>query len=302
MRSKIFSILTVLILLRSTALYAGIAVENSTDKDKITIGERIPLSVKFTYTDGIEIKVPDEYPQLKAWELKNITKEASKDEKNNTLNIRLELATFTTGQAQIPELVFEYSDNKNKFGRIKTRPINVTVESMIAKYGDSGDIRDIKPPVRPAYSVISTFKWLLVVFLAALFLYLLYKKYLKHRLPEIPARETPKIPPAELALNELEKLKNSGLIKEGRIKEFYIAMTDIVRDYLSADLDIQTRDRTTTEIYQDLRKGLSDRKYLNAIKNFFDECDLVKFARYRPDEKICFEDFEMARNIVEKTS
>jgi hypothetical protein len=127
----------------------------------------------------------------------------------------------------------------------------------------------------------------------------LYKRYRKNNVSNIKEPEKPKIPPDQTALAELLKLKESNLLKEGRIKEFYIALTDIIRDFISAKYSIATRDRTTAEIYHDLRTKMPDKKALSSIKDFFEICDLVKFAKYRPDETACLEDLESGKTIVE---
>ena len=110
----------------------------------------------------------------------------------------------------------------------------------------------------------------------------------------------PSVPPYQTALEELAKLKNSGLLDEGKIKEFYITLTEIIRKYLGAVYSIDTLDKTTGEIYQELRQAVADKKALVFIKDFFEACDLVKFAKYRPEPKEAWEDFEKAKKIIEK--
>ncbi len=61
---------------------------------------------------------------------------------------------------------------------------------------------------------------------------------------------------------------------------------------------IDTRDKTTGEIFHELKKKERDKKKLNYIREFLEEGDFVKFAKYRPDEKVCWQDFNTAINIV----
>ncbi|MBN1621827.1 MAG: hypothetical protein JW871_04470 [Endomicrobiales bacterium] len=288
-----------LVLLSVQAAQPGVVIQNSVDKNKITIGENLNYDITFIYPENYNIQVPKETPKMELWEINDFSSTEEKDKERQILKLNLSITTFTTGQVSIPELAFKYTNDKNEENEVKTQPIKISVESLITKYGDSGDIRDIKPPL---YLRIAYFVYLIWVLAAAILFYgfyFWYKKYQKRKISEFPAQEKPGIPPMQLALGELDKLRNSDLVQEGRIKEFYIALTNIIRDYLSGVYSIETRDRTTSEIYADLRQKVSDKKYLVLIRDFFNECDLVKFAKYRPDEKACFEDLEAAVKIVQ---
>ena len=102
----------------------------------------------------------------------------------------------------------------------------------------------------------------------------------------------------QAAITALETLKKSGLAEEGKMKEFYIALSDIIRTYLGAVYSVDTLDKTTGEIYRELRAEVADKKALVFIKEFFEDCDLVKFAKYRPEPKTAWADFERAERIV----
>jgi hypothetical protein len=115
----------------------------------------------------------------------------------------------------------------------------------------------------------------------------------------LPVPAVPAVPPYQAAMDALARLRASGLIADGKIKEFYIALSDIIRDYLAAVYGIELRDKTSAELYAALKGREPDRMVLGTVKDFFDGCDLVKFAKYRPEAAVCDRDWDAARKIVE---
>jgi hypothetical protein len=55
------------------------------------------------------------------------------------------LSTFTTGVYRVPELVLQYKKKgSEELKEIKSAPVDVTVEGVKPKPGDTDDIRDLK--------------------------------------------------------------------------------------------------------------------------------------------------------------
>jgi hypothetical protein len=131
---------------------------------------------------------------------------------------------------------------------------------------------------------------------AAIWYYLKQKRLAANANSQEPAQ--PARPPHEVALEELAILEASALVSEGRIKEFYIALADIVRNYLGSVYGIETLDRTTSEIFSQLRGAVKDLKITMPVRELFDNCDLVKFAKYRPEALECSADLGRARALV----
>ena len=276
----------------------GIAVQAGAAKNEITIGDVLPYAVRITCPDNINIQMPEKPATLGDWEVRDVKTSSTAQPPQKTLELAYFLTTFTTGPVTIPELVFKYDDGKTTKGEFKTQPFMVNVKSMLEKYGPQQDIRDIKSPARFKMSFSDYFPWLVGLLLVLTIFAIWYRMYQNRKRNLLPEPEKPKVPPHITALEALENLKNSGLVKEGKIKEYYIALSEIVRDYISGVYGIEARDRTTNEMYADMKKQIGDKKLLNSYKDFFEECDFVKFAKFRPDEKTCADDLEMAVNII----
>ena len=87
------------------------------------------------------------------------------------------------------------------------------------------------------------------------------------------------IPEDELALNKIKLLEAKEYLKKMQFKNFYFELSEIIREYLNKRYDIVTLERTTYEISLDLKKIILDKELLNEFLEFFNECDMVKFAK-----------------------
>ncbi len=298
---KIFLTLTIPLLLGAAALYAddaNVSAAAKADKAQITIGDPLALTVTLTCPAGYKPAIPEKQEEIGPWEVRDV--KVSQETKGNLVTkLNYTLAVFTTGQIPVPEITFNFFDAANSTFTATTQAIPITIESVMGLVKGPPALRDIKPPL--SLRIPAGVYLLIIIIIAGIGFgaWYWYQKYRKS-LPQLPAGPViPAVPPYEIAMEELEKLKNSGLVKEERKKEFYIALTDIIRKYLGAVYSIDTLDKTTGEIYQLLRAAEPDKKALVFIKEFFEECDLVKFAKYKPDEKTVWEDFDKAKQIVE---
>ena len=86
-------------------------------------------------------------------------------------------------------------------------------------------------------------------------------------------------------MDELKSLAEMNLIEKGMIKEYYIKLSDIIRCYIERKYGILAIDRTTYELYQEMRIKKIERLHIDTIRDFLEDCDLVKFAKYIPGQK-----------------
>jgi hypothetical protein len=137
--------------------------------------------------------------------------------------------------------------------------------------GDSSeDIRDIRGPksVSPA--------WLLPALLAGGVLiiagaYGVWRWRRRRRRP-------PALLPYEIALQRLEEIR--ALMLPVKAREFSIAVSDIVRNYIELEFKVTATRRTTEEFLHDLLEttNLSLAGHRALLAEFLHQCDFVKFA------------------------
>jgi len=156
------------------------------------------------------------------------------------------------------------------------------------------DIRDIRGPM-PLNSAWINVLWVLAVLLIIAGV-AAWMRHLQHRRNQIPFRE-----PHEMALDQLnEALK---LLKPGNAREFSIAVSSAVRNYIEARFRLGAAHRTTEEFLHQLASDTASplSPYSDSLNGFLYHCDLAKFARWELNVEEMRSMHASARKLVEDT-
>ena len=125
---------------------------------------------------------------------------------------------------------------------------------------------------------------LISMLVAAAITYFIIRK-IKNK-PIIPIAK-PKEPAHITAYRLLDKLKDSKLWQQGRVKDFYSVLTEILKNYITDRYNCSVIENTSEETLDELKQFISpkDENYKN-FKSLLDTADFVKFAKFepRPDE------------------
>ena len=109
------------------------------------------------------------------------------------------------------------------------------------------------------------------------------------------------VPPHERAIRELERLSGEKLWQNGRIKEYYTRLSDIVRDYMARRYGFPALEMTTPELMERLRGADVDKRECDRAGEILGLADLVKFAKYMPSVERHNEVYDEAYIFVEET-
>ena len=233
------------------------SVETSTDRAVIAIGDTVSLNLDLRWGSGTEIKPIAVREKLGSFVVRDIRDGlVEPDGEGFKRRVSILLTIFETGEHTVPSLPVLYTDAEGKVGRHETRPVEITVESVLAE--DAQDIRDIKPPLSvgkrwreillsyallvglagaAATSVLVSVRkrsdiedfarrlWERITRpVRALIMWLLALLAARKRRPaaaydiEIAA---PEIPPEDAAFQELARIEALRLIEQGLIKQLY---------------------------------------------------------------------------------
>ncbi len=158
------------------------------------------------------------------------------------------------------------------------------------------DIRDVRPPVDlPGFP---WWGWLVILLLCAA-VFALYRYWQSRR--SRPTAAAPKTS-WELAYERLAQLERQNLFGQGKVKEYYIALSDIIRRYIEDRFNIQAPEMTTEEFLNSVKANafVAD-KHQGTLKEFLNFSDMVKFAKYGPSAWEARESFDLARRFVDET-
>lgn len=281
---------------------SSISVETKVNNATITIGDRIIYTLIVKSDPRIKLDPIPSGSNLGAFEIKDYKSyPPEKDKEGKIINrSKYNITTFTTGEYVIPPIEITYLDPEGKKKSISSERIFITVKSVGATQAEMEDIIGLKPPIDIRGNGRVLYLVALSLLVAGIFAWLYLRSKAKPlKIPEIP--EEFKRPAWEVAISELQRLKDSHLLKRKLVKQYYINLSEIIRRYIQRRFQIIALDRTTQEIKQELKGIKIDRGIIELIHNFLEDCDLVKFAKFNPPAEKIDQNWEQGTDIVEST-
>ena len=111
----------------------------------------------------------------------------------------------------------------------------------------------------------------------------------------------PPLPPHIVAIAALEQLQNQKLWQNNKHKEYYSALTDILRTYIDGRFGVGAMEMTTDEIIDAIKDlGLSQKLSMDVL-SLLRDADLVKFAKAMPEAAENESAFSKVYYFVEET-
>lgn len=196
------------------------------------------------------------------------------------------ITSFDSGVHIIPPFRFIIAA-QGQIDTIYSRPLELTVNTLPVNLDK--EIKDIKDIYNYPITLQEILMIVLLLFTLGLIcvgvMYIIKKIKRKEPLFHLP--EKPKIPPEVVAKRELDKLKSQKLWQQGRVKDYYSRLTEIIRTYIEDRYHILAMEQTTYEIlYQFSPMGYDHSKEYEMLAELLMLADLVKFAKGQalPDE------------------
>jgi len=90
------------------------------------------------------------------------------------------------------------------------------------------------------------------------------------------------LPPHVIALKALDKVKSEKIWQQGREKQFYTELTDILREYIEKRFMFNTFERTSDQILETMNIFAEADSSIESLTQILKLSDLVKFAKYKP--------------------
>ena len=278
-----------------------VVVEAVMDSSVLWMGEQTLIHLSLTQDDDAQILPPQiESPGMltEGVEVVDLSHPDTIRLKNNRLQIKQEVlvTSFDSGLYYIPP--FKYVFGEDTFATeslsLKIVPVDVPEEATAA---DIKDIKDVAEPPFVLWDFIPVWLLVLILVLVLLAVAAYYAiKYFKNRKVEELLPPAKRILPYELAMQELQALRESKLWQQGQEKQYYTRLVDILREYIDSRFGINAMEMTSSQILDALRRNKDTKevnKYLNEILSM---ADFVKFAKMRPmpddNERVMRQAFE----------
>lgn len=307
LRHHLYNLLTVIFLLYSPYfVHAQVSATAKINKQEIRIGDpiQLTLSLHFSPQDNIQKILWPSFKDtitkhieiIEAGKLDTIQKTTS-----TILQQSLSISAYDSGQFVLPSIKFYLNNDTSQF--VQTPTLLITVHTVPTDTAETS-IKDIKPILEEKFD----FKWympliikaLIALVVLAVIIFLLYYYLVKKKHKE-QKEDKPKLPPHVLALQNLQKIKEAAIWKEGKVKEYYSAVADTIRQYIEDRYNVQALEKTSFETLQDLKFKAIDRASREKLKYLLELSDLVKFAKFLPVEQDHHNIIQSAIDFVNET-
>ncbi|MBL7138528.1 MAG: hypothetical protein ISS17_07125 [Bacteroidales bacterium] len=278
------------------------------DTNVMLIGDQVGFTLQFTGPAGAQVlwpSIPDTIlGKIDVLERDQIDTLLSDSGLTTSYTQNILLTSFDTGFYVIPPIPFYFRALPDTtILMVETRTHFLAVHTLAVD--TTKPIKPIKGPRKAPLTFREILPWILIGLAAAgLIAFVIY--YLRKRRKNEPLfRLRPRIQlkPHEMALQELEKLRIRKLWQQGKVKEYYSELTEILRKYIENRFTIPALESTSAEILHDLLEIPEiNREVWDQLGKLLMLADMVKFAKEKPAPAKNDESLEKGIQFVNDTA
>jgi len=271
------------------------------DTTVVTVGDPITLQISVDHAPDARVAWPDSL-DLAPFEVLGARASGPSTQGGVAQSsLTVALAAYELGDLEIPGFQVAVVGAQGDTTFLDTNPFGIHVESVGLDEG--GDIRALKGPLGLPLNRARVALWVLALALMGAMAFALYRRFRRGREepgqamgPAVPAR-----PPHEVALEALARLEASPLLERGDVKEYHIQLSDILRTYVEGRFRVPALEMTTRDIVAGLERAGVEPSVRQGFNRFLDRCDMVKFAKNRPNAETSRQTLALGRSLVEET-
>ncbi len=272
------------------------------------VGDRVRVSWVFRYraSDRVEFDPDAVALQQPAQEVEYAREQPERDRTahpDGTGRLRSEvvvaLQPFRSGDVVIPPMAARVNTGDD-IARVCTPEVRFHVRSVFGN-DPHPQPKDITRPEDVRRDAL-TLRWVslgLDALFVAVVTALGLAAWMRARPKVLPPPPPPRHP-YYVAVEGLEALATGDLLSRGLTKDYYDAVSDVIRRYVGGVRVFDAIEMTTDEILAHLRKAPLQGVAHVEIERLLRECDLVKFARYVPAHEEADAILASAISLVER--
>lgn len=254
----------------------------SKDTARIRIGEQIRVDLELRAPKDALIDFPNLRFASDSMEVVRRSKIDTSFKRDQAVyRVAYHLTSFEKGNYVVPAIEVRAGDTVLSTQAFRVHVAGVDVDTLRqARYG----IKDIRCDRYTAGEFLKKYYWVLIVLAVLALLGWEIRRLAKQRREKkLPPEML--LSPYERARFRLRRLDGEKLLDEGRVKDFYIALTDVVRLYLDEQFGIPAPESTSDQTLRDVRRLHLTRQQYDKLRELLLDADLVKFAKMFPSEQ-----------------
>jgi len=298
-----FPFLLVFFLIAARSFAQGDAsVSARIDAKQITVGDQAQLFIEARH-NTLQSKLqwavlPDTFNSLEIVEKGKI--DTVKQGDIAIYKQRLMVTGFDSGSFRIPAFLFSVIPNQGHAYTLQTDSFELLVNTVAV---------DTTKGIKPIKGILNVkFSWrdyiwfivggaVLLLVIIAVVIYLAKRR----KAPAPPPPPAPEVPLHEQYLKLLEGVDHKQLWQQGRVKEYYVELTDVLREYVEKRFHTQALELTTDELLDIARRHHELAVHHDLLAGILRTADLAKFAKAQPLPAEHVAALDAARSFIETT-
>ncbi|MBC8047696.1 MAG: hypothetical protein H7Y00_12940 [Fimbriimonadaceae bacterium] len=276
-----YSILFLMFL--SGKLFAqDVRVQAHLDKKEYLIGDYIRLQIQITNTGNAVVQLPLMDSIAPAFEIINATP-VDTITGNNLLQYNEEIVytLYDSGLYKInPIKVFYKRQNDT---------VNYLVTSDTIRFLVNTIPVDTTQTIKPIKDIIpvetKNYVWLYIlagIVLLIIIIFSINRIFFNKKLKPIVIKKPVVISLYDNTIRKLHELDEKKLWQKDAVKQYYIELTDIIREYIEQRYHLPAMENTSDEIIESLVRTGIGAEQINHISTVLRYADLAKFAKSKP--------------------
>jgi len=276
-------------------------ITNDVDTTLVTVGDQIRMTVLVDHVAGARVVWPDSLDLSPFEVLAADALPPSTQGDRVRSGAVLTLTAFELGELEIPSIPVRVDGPGDASVQLTTDRFGIEVVSVGVDEG--GDIRGIRGPLGIPVGMLTVSLFLLVLVAVGLMAVWLFRRWRRGRMGQGSAGPdgSPRRPPHEIALEALDRIEASPMLSRGQVKDYHIEASETLRTYVEQRFEVPALEMTTREVAAGLRRARAPSGFTEGFIRFLNQCDLVKFAKVRPDADRSRAVLVLGRELVEQT-
>jgi len=267
----------------------------SLDKDSMLIGDHLLMTLSLTYNNGEQGYLPQLLDSVLLFDL---IETYPIDTLENTISQRILMTQFSEGLYEVGQFPALIRRGNGDIDTFYSNILNLVVNTVEADTSQAfKPIKTVKSIPFPWKEFLKKVALILIPILLILAL-IIWHFVRKKKLILFPEKPKTMLDHYDDALDNLSKLESQKLWQNEQTKEYYLGLSEILREYLEGRFGVNAMESTTDEIKEELflQDGLK-----NKVCEILSQADLAKFAKFKPYGEENIRMMKMAKDFVKHT-
>ena len=278
----------------------NIEVYAETDTTDYSVGDYIHYRISLKFDENIKVSPIAVKDSLKNLEFIKEDPPVKSPGKKTQEVYRYIFAGYDSSGVTIPGIPIYYTvGNDTTTNVIRTNPVTIAVHTV--PIDPAADIRDVKDPLKIPLNWLIILIAVFILIVLAIGFYWWYRNYKKKKADKGIIVPKIIIPPHKIAIKELRELEEKKLWQQNLIKEYHSEVTGIIRKYFEGRFKISALEMPSSELLVGLKNVKDAQNIFDTTRQFLENADMVKFAKFQPMPSVNEEMLKQAYSIVEQT-